>query len=57
MCVCYLYISVAYPKYMNGVRDAVICEIMNEMIELTQEELKLIHGLIRMRLKSLRMED
>ena len=42
---------------MNGIRDAVIREMMNEMIELNQDELKLVHGLITMRLKSLRIGE
>ena len=42
---------------MRGIRDAVIREMMNGMIELTQDELKLVHGLIAMRLKSLRIGE
>tara|TARA_R110001583_G_C5476332_1_gene393336 strand:+ start:495 stop:623 length:129 start_codon:yes stop_codon:yes gene_type:complete len=38
-------------------RDAIIRGLMNQMIELTQDELKLVHGLIGMRLKSLRIGE
>ena len=42
---------------MSGIRDAVVRQMMNCMIELSQEELKLVHGLITMRLKSLRIGE
>lgn len=42
---------------MTEVRDEVIRDLMNQMMELTQDELKLVDGLIRMRLKSLRIGE
>jgi len=42
---------------MGSKRDAVIRDLMNQMMELTQDELKLVHGLIGMRLKSLRIGE
>ena len=42
---------------MTEVRDAVIRDLMNQMMELTQDELKLVNGLIGMRLKSLRIGE
>ena len=42
---------------MTEERDAIIRGLMNQMLELTQDELKLVHGLIGMRLKSLRIGE
>ena len=42
---------------MGSKRDAVIRDLINQMLELTQDELKLVHGLIGMRLKSLRIGE
>ena len=42
---------------MTEVRDEVIRDLMNQMMELTQDELKLVDGLNRMRLKSLRIGE
>ncbi len=42
---------------MTEERDAIIRDLMNQMIELTQDELKLVYGLIGMRLKSLRIGE
>ena len=42
---------------MTEVRDEVIRDLMNQMMELTQDELKLVNGLIGMRLKSLRIGE
>ena len=42
---------------MTEERDAIIRGLINQMLELTQDELKLVHGLIGMRLKSLRIGE
>jgi len=49
----------AYQLYKQNIdkRHEIIRNLMDEMMELTQDELKLVHGLIGMRLKSLRIGE